>query len=249
MNQPFTIYPAIDLRAGKVVRLQFGNPDLQTTYGENPIEFAAYWLEKGAQWLHIINLDAAFGDNDSANQKAIQTIVQMFGNQLRIQTGGGIRSLNQVRKMVDLGVARVIFGTVAVENHELVTQSVSMFGADHIVVGVDAKNGVVKTRGWVESTALSPATFTRQLKNQGIQTIIYTDINRDGTGLGINLEQTVSLAADTGLEVIASGGVNSLEDVISVKEAGLPGVVIGKALYDHRINPDHLFSIMGGKSC
>ncbi len=249
MKQAFTIYPAIDLRKGNVVRLQFGDPNLQTTYGSNPVDFAATWLEKGAKWLHLINLDAAFGEDDTANRTVIREIAQTFGDQIKIQTGGGIRSLENINTMLETGVSRVILGTAAVENPDLVSAAIKQFGARQIVVGVDARDGLVRTKGWTEASALSPLDFALQLENRGVKTVIFTDISRDGSGLGINLEQTLALSTATNLEIIASGGIHSLNDVLTVKHSGLPGVVIGKALYDKRINPDQLFQNQEGESC
>ncbi len=244
----FTIYPAIDLRKGNVVRLLYGDPKLQTTYGDNPANYAGYWLNLGAKWLHVINLDAAFGEVDSANLSGLQEIVRTYGDLIQIQTGGGIRSLEKIRALINLGVKRVILGTVAVQKPTLVKQAVSEFGPEKIVIGIDARDGLVKTKGWTETENITPLTLANKLKELGIQTIIYTDIARDGAGTGINLESTTALAEQSGLTVIASGGVNSLEDVTAVKQAGLPGVVVGKALYEQRINPQAVFSLQSGET-
>lgn len=244
----FTIYPAIDLRNGNVVRLLYGDPELQTTYGDNPLNFARNWLNLGAKWLHLINLDAAFGEDDSANLSSIHQIVTTYGDMIHIQTGGGIRSIEKVRALINLGVKRVILGTAAVQNPKLVKHAVEEFGAEKIVIGIDARDGLVKTQGWVETENISPLELANQLKAIGIQTVIYTDIARDGAGTGINLESTTALAEQSGLTVIASGGVNNLDDVTAVKQAGLPGVVIGKALYEQKINPQVVFNLQSGEN-
>ncbi len=248
--KPFTIYPAIDLRGGQVVRLQYGDPNLKTTYSDHPSDFAAHWLKMGAKWLHLINLDAAFGETDSANLDAIQAIVTSYGNQIQIQTGGGIRSFEKMEALFKLGVTRVILGTAAVQNPVLVKQALRTFGAEKIAIGIDARDGFVKTKGWQETEPITPLALACQLKQTGIQTIIYTDIARDGAGTGINLESTTRLAKESGLTVIASGGVNSMEDVRAVKASGLSGVVIGKALYEQRLDPQAVFQLQaGGQSC
>lgn len=248
--KPFTVYPALDLRGGQVVRLQYGDPALQTTYGNNPIQFAEHWLNLGAKWLHVINLDAAFSEDDSANLAAIDEIVCTYGNQIQIQTGGGIRSFETIQGLITLGVKRIILGTAAVQKQTLVKQALGEYGPQKIVVGIDARDGRVKTKGWKETEQITPLALARQLKQIGIQTIIFTDIARDGAGTGINLESTRELARQSDLEVIASGGVNRYEDVLQVKNAGLPGIVVGKALYDQKINPTDLFELQtGGIEC
>lgn len=243
----FTIYPAIDLRKGNVVRLQYGDPNLQTTYSDNPANYAGYWLTLGAKWLHLINLDAAFGEDDSANISAIREIVSTYGHLIQIQTGGGIRSMEKIQTLLKLGVKRVILGTAAVQNPNLVKQAIAEFGSQKIVVGIDARDGLVKTKGWKETEVISPLELANQLKQIGLQTIIFTDIARDGAGTGINLESTTVLAKQSGLNIIASGGVNLIDDVIAVKEEGLPGVVIGKALYEQRLNPQAVFKLQVGE--
>lgn len=244
----FTIYPAIDLRGGNVVRLQYGDPNLQTTYSDNPTHYAGYWLNLGAKWLHLINLDAAFGEEDSANLSAIQEIISTYGHLVKIQTGGGIRSIEKIRALLNVGVTRVILGTAAVQNPALVKQAIAEFGPQKIVAGIDARDGLVKTKGWQETEALSPLELASQLKKIGLQTIIYTDIARDGAGTGINLESTAALAKQSELTVIASGGINLIDDVIAVREKGIPGVVIGKALYEQKLNPQAVFTLQTGET-
>ena len=240
----FTIYPAIDLMNGDVVRLKKGNPDQKTIFSSDPLSVANQWLNLGAKWLHIVNLDAAFGNDDSNNIIAIKKIQNEFQNKsINIQIGGGIRSFDQINNYLDERITRIILGTKAIEDQLFVTEAIKKFGPSSIVIGIDARNGFVSTHGWKNDSSTTAISLVNELKIIGVKTIIYTDINRDGIGSGINLEATLSLAEQSGLEVIASGGVNSITDVESVKQAGLAGVIVGRALYDHKIDPDILFKI------
>lgn len=231
------VYPAIDLRNGKVVRLKEGDPRRLTAYSDDPLETAQRWLEAGARWLHVVNLDGAFGESDDANRAALESILRLGA---RVQFGGGLRSLEAITRALDLGVSRVIFGTAAVENPDLVAEALARFGTDSIAVSIDARDELVCTRGWQAEggvTALDLALRLRTLRPAqgsalGLRTVIFTDIRRDGLGGGLNLAATRELANASGLDVIASGGVRSIEDVRAVKEAGLAGVIIGRALYD-----------------
>jgi phosphoribosylformimino-5-aminoimidazole carboxamide ribotide isomerase len=232
---PFTIYPAIDLRDGQVVRLQYGNPDRQTTFSSDPVATAQQWLDGGATWLHIVNLDGAFDEKGTANWAVLPHLTALPA---RVQFGGGVRSLAEVEQVLHAGVARVILGTAAVENPDLVSQAVTRFGLDHIAVGIDARDGLVKTRGWQTGTAVTPTQLGQQMKERGVQTVIYTDISRDGILTGVNAEATAQLAQATGLSVIAAGGVASLEDVQrchALAKNGIGGVIIGRALYDGKV--------------
>jgi phosphoribosylformimino-5-aminoimidazole carboxamide ribotide isomerase len=231
----FTIYPAIDLRDGQVVRLQHGDPDKQTTFGSDPVATAERWLAEGATWLHIVNLDGAFDEKGTANWAVLPHLAALPAH---IQFGGGIRSLADVERVIDAGVARVILGTAAIENPALVGEAVARFGPDHIAVGIDARDGRVKTRGWQTDTAVTPTQLGRQMKERGVRTVIYTDIGRDGVLTGVNAEATAALAQATGLHVIASGGVAGLEDVRRCRNLAaqrIAGVIIGRALYDGKV--------------
>ena len=229
----FTIYPAIDLRAGYVVRLQEGDPNRKTTYSDDPANVAQNWLKAGAQWLHVVSLDGAFDENDSANQTALRDILDKaskFG--ARVQFGGGIRALKMVEDILDLGVSRVVLGTVAVEQPQLITDSVKNFGAEQIAVGIDARDGLVRVRGWQADSGIRATGLALQMRTRGVSTVIFTDIRRDGLGSGLNIESTRELADVSGLDVIASGGVHTLEDVIAARDAKLAGVIVGRALYE-----------------
>jgi phosphoribosylformimino-5-aminoimidazole carboxamide ribotide isomerase len=232
----FTIYPAIDLRDGQVVRLQHGDPDKQTTFSSDPVATAEQWLAEGAAWLHIVNLDGAFDETGAANWAVLPHLTALPAH---LQFGGGIRSLADVERVLHAGVARVILGTAAVENPDLVSEAITRFGADHIAVGIDARDGRVKTRGWLADTAVTPTQLGQQMKERGVQTIIYTDISRDGVLTGVNATATAALAQATGLRVIASGGVAGLEDVQrcqALAPQGIGGVIIGRALYDGKVS-------------
>lgn len=231
----FTVYPAIDLRRGQVVRLKQGDPARQTTYSHSPAGVARRWLQAGAIWLHVVNLDRAFGEVSDENLKALHAVLATGA---QVQFGGGLRSLADVEAAFELGVQRVILGTAAVENPEMVQQAVSYFGTERVAVGIDARQDQVQVRGWVQDAEINSLTLAVRLSDYGVTTIIVTDISRDGMGQGVNLALTRSLAQQTGLAVIASGGVTSLKDVRQVRQAGLQGIIIGRALYEGQFTLD-----------
>jgi len=235
MNTPpaFTVYPAIDLRAGQVVRLQEGDPARQTAYGSDPAAAARRWLSAGAKWLHVVNLDGAFDQPDSANTAALQAILTVaaeFGAQ--VQFGGGLRSLQALEAAFALGVSRAVLGTVVVEEPELVTEALRRWGPERIAAGLDARDGLVRVRGWQQSTPILALQLARDLRAAGLGWLIFTDIARDGLQTGVNLPATREMAQRSGLNVIASGGVRAAEDVQAAREANLAGIIIGRALYE-----------------
>jgi phosphoribosylformimino-5-aminoimidazole carboxamide ribotide isomerase len=229
----FTIYPAIDLRAGKVVRLKEGDPARVTAYSDDPAEAARRWLEAGATWLHVVNLDGAFGENDTANRSALESILKTGA---QVQFGGGIRSLGAIERAVKLGVSRVILGTVAVEQPSAVADALQTFGAEKIAVGIDARDGLVRVRGWKEGSGIAATDLALRMQTLGLRTVIFTDVSRDGLGSGLNIPSTRELAEVSGLDVIASGGVHTLDDVSAAREANLAGAIIGRALYEGTID-------------
>ncbi len=232
----FTIYPAIDLRNGRIVRLQYGDPDKETVFGNDPAAMGRRWIAAGATWLHVVNLDGAFDEAGAANWAALPTLTALGA---QVQFGGGVRVLADVARALEAGVSRVILGTAAIENPDLVAQAIAQFGAERIAVGIDARNGRVKTRGWLQDTGISPTQLGQQMKSLGVTTVIYTDISRDGVLTGVNAAATAALAQATGLHVIASGGVAALDDVRRCRAfaaQGVGGVIIGRALYDGKIN-------------
>ncbi len=231
------IYPAIDLRGGKVVRLKEGDPARMTSYSDDPAETARRWLTMGAKWLHVVNLDGAFGDGDDANQIALISILKItkeFGAQ--VQFGGGLRSLDSIEKTLNLGASRVVLGTIAVEQPDVTVSALKKFGAEKIAVGIDARDGIVRVRGWQSDGGISAQDLALQMQILGLRTVIFTDIRRDGLGSGLNIPATRQLANVSGLDVIASGGVNTLDDVLAAKIAGLSGVIVGRALYEGTID-------------
>jgi phosphoribosylformimino-5-aminoimidazole carboxamide ribotide isomerase len=229
----FTVYPAIDLREGRVVRLAQGDPDRETSYASVPRQVAERWCEAGATWLHLVNLDGAFGESGEANQRALRSILE---TPARVQFGGGLRTLEAIRTALDLGVDRVVLGTVAVERPALVREALERYGPDHVAVGVDAEDGIVKIRGWQDATDVKAADLAGEWSAMGGRWLIFTDVSRDGMGSGVNVAATAALAESTELQVIASGGVASAKDVVRVRDAGLSGVIIGRALYEGQID-------------
>lgn len=229
----FTIYPAIDLRNGKVVRLKEGDPNRMTSYSDDVVQTASQWLNAGASWLHVVNLDGAFGESDSANQNALENILKL-GTQ--VQFGGGLRSMDMIEKILEMGVSRAVLGTIAIEQPELVKDAIQKFGAEKIAVGIDARDGFVSVRGWKEDSKILATDLALQMRTFGLATVIFTDIRRDGLGSGLNISATKELMQTSGLDVIASGGVHTVEDVIAARDAKLSGAIIGRALYEGTID-------------
>lgn len=230
------IYPAIDLRHGKVVRLTHGDPNQQTTYGDDPLATARRWAEAGAHWIHVVNLDGAFGDKvgAAANRSLLQSLAAV-GPQ--IQFGGGLRTLADMEAALARGAARVAIGTLAIEQPEVLPAAVERFGSDRVVVSLDAQHGRVKTRGWQSEGGADTITIGRQIRSAGVNLVVHTDIGRDGDLAGVNADAAAELARETGLQVIASGGVSSIEDVRRLTGvAGIEGVIIGRALYTGAID-------------
>ena len=229
----FTVFPAIDLRKGKVVRLAQGDPEKQTVYGQDPAQVAHRWLAAGAEWLHVVDLDGAFGDPGQENREALAAILK---TDARVQFGGGLRTLDQAEQALSSGVSRLILGTRAAESPELVREAIARFGADRVGVGIDVREGRVQVRGWTKDSGLDSQELAKQLYVLGARTIVHTDITRDGMGRGLNVEASEELSEAIGLRVIASGGVVSLDDVRRARQAGLKGVIIGRALYEGQIS-------------
>jgi len=225
----FTIYPAIDLRGGKVVRLKEGDPARMTSYSDDPAETAQRWLSAGASWLHVVNLDGAFGERDDSNRSALEAILKL-GSQ--VQFGGGLRSLAAIERAMNLGVNRVVLGTIAIEQPAVVEAALKKFGSESIAIGIDARDGLVRVRGWKDASGVSALDLALRMRTLGLCTVIFTDVSRDGLGSGLNIPSTRELADVSGLAVIASGGVHTLDDVIAARDANLSGVIIGRALYE-----------------
>ena len=225
------LYPAIDMKNGQCVRLRQGAFKDITIYSDAPEKVAAHWQEKGASFLHLVDLDGALAGY-SVNEEVIRRIADTVS--IPIEIGGGIRSKEAVERMLDLGVRRVIIGTKAAEHPEFLRDMVRTFGEEAIVAGVDAKDGMVAV--WEKVSSLTASDLCLTMKEYGIRHIVYTDISRDGMLSGPNVEATRKLTEETGLDIIASGGVSCMEDLKCLHEAGIRGAIIGKALYENRID-------------
>jgi len=236
------LYPAIDLRGGQVVRLHQGDPARQTRYSADPLAVARRWQEAGAAWLHVINLDGAFGFGEVRNMTAVASIlkvVKQVGG--KVQFGGGLRSMESIEKAFEMGVSRVVLGTAIVDAPGLLDDVLERWGAERVVAGLDARDGWLRTHGWQGETGLNVADVAIALKDKGVTTLVYTDIARDGLQKGLNLESTMEIARVSGMKVIASGGVGSLEDIEAVKRSGLAGVIVGRAIYENSVSLQDLF--------
>lgn len=240
-----TIYPAIDLRNGKCVRLFQGKADAETVYFESPLNPALNWKEQGAEFLHVVDLDGAF-TGGSQNLDAVEQIVRSSG--LKVQLGGGMRDEATISNALEVGLHRVIIGTRACNEPEWIESLISKFGSDKIVVGIDAKDGMVATKGWVEETEVDAFDLAGKLSAIGLRWIIHTDVATDGAMLGPNLEaQKKMLEAVPECNVIASVGVSRKEDLddlnkLASEYSNLEGVIIGKALYEKSINLSDCFA-------
>lgn len=234
------LYPAIDMMNGKAVRLRQGKRDDVTVYGD-PVEVALRWKALGAQWLHLVDLDAAF-DGASTSLPLIAQVVKAFGG--KVELGGGIRTLEDAQKRIDAGVTRVIIGTAAAENPDMVAQACAKWPGQ-IAVGIDAKNGIVATRGWVESAGMTATALALQMKQCGVKDIIYTDVSRDGMMQGPNVQATAALVEATGMDIIGSGGVSRLSDLTALKQAGCAGAILGKALYEGAFTLPEAIALIG----
>ena len=236
MMREFNVYPAIDLRDGYVVRLMHGDPGQQTTYSSDPETLVTSWLDAGVKWLHVINLDGAFGENDSANFRILKQICPLISNQgARIQFGGGLRTAAAIQAAFELGIDRVILGTIAVENPQLTREIIEEHDPDQIAISLDAMQGRIRVRGWQTDSSIQVSALGKQLAEYGLSWLIFTDISRDGAGKGVNISSCLELKQATGINIIASGGVNSIEDIRAAREAGLAGIIVGRALYEKKI--------------
>ncbi|MBD2859966.1 1-(5-phosphoribosyl)-5-[(5-phosphoribosylamino)methylideneamino]imidazole-4-carboxamide isomerase [Spongiibacter sp. KMU-158] len=230
------IIPAIDLKDGECVRLRQGEMGDATVYGADPVEMAARWVKQGARRLHLVDLNGAF-DGKPVNGEAVMAIAKAYPD-LPIQIGGGIRSLQTIEQYLDAGVNYVIIGTKAVKEPEFVAEACREFpGA--VIVGLDAKNGLVATDGWAEVSDIQATELAKRFEQDGVSSIVYTDISRDGMMQGVNIEATVALAKATGMPVIASGGVTNMDDIRVLKDvsdAGILGAITGRAIYEGELD-------------
>ncbi len=229
------IIPAIDLQNGKCVRLLQGRKEEATIYDADPVSIARSFAQNGASLLHIVDLDAAFSDHLSPNRNVLRRIIEAI--EIPVQFGGGLRSLEDVKEVIELGVRRAVIGTLAVKSPETLEELVHTFGSDYIAVGIDAKDGEVMVNGWEQKGSMRAVELAKTVARAGVERIIYTDITRDGMLTGVNIEQTILIARESGLKVTASGGISSLEDIKLLKQQsafGIDSVIIGKALYERR---------------
>jgi phosphoribosylformimino-5-aminoimidazole carboxamide ribotide isomerase len=226
------LIPAIDLKDGQCVRLQQGDMDLSTTFSDQPADMALKWVNQGARRLHLVDLNGAFAGKPQ-NYNAIQAILKTVGEDIPVQLGGGIRDLDTIEKYIDGGIRYVIIGTAAVKNPGFLKDACSAFGG-HIIVGLDAKDGKVATDGWSKLTGHEVVDLARKFEDYGVESIIYTDIGRDGMLTGINIDATVRLAQALTIPVIASGGLAGMADIenlCAVQDEGIEGVICGRAIY------------------
>jgi len=227
------LYPAIDLMNGQAVRLRQGLAGEKTVYSDDPAAVAREWAARGGDWLHVVDLDAAFTGVQS-NLETVRSIVEAIP--IPVQVGGGLRDEAAIERALAAGVARVVIGTRAAESPEFITRAVQRFGGDKIAVGIDARDGMVAVKGWTETTAVAAADLARSAAAEGVAAVIYTDIATDGMLQGPNLAATREMVRATPCPVIASGGVSSAADLADLENiAGLSGAIIGKALFDGRI--------------
>lgn len=238
MTEPtqLALFPAIDLRRGRCVRLEQGAAERETIYATDPIERAAEFVAAGAEWIHIVDLDAAFGEG--SNRQLIAELAASVG--ARIQTGGGLRTEADLKEVLSGPVARAVIGTAAIEQPEIVEMAIRRWGADRIVVGLDARGRTPAVRGWREDSDTDLFDIAIRLTEIGVQTFLYTDISRDGMFAGPNIPMSMELAEQTGADVVVSGGVATIEDIRAVSQAAklqprIAGVIVGKAIYEGRI--------------
>lgn len=231
------LIPAIDLKQGQCVRLKQGIMEDATVFSNNPAQMAKHWLQQGARRLHLVDLDGAFAGQPE-NFDAIKAILQAVAKKIPVELGGGIRDLATIERYLDLGLHFVIIGTAAVKNPNLVREACKHF-PNQVIVGIDAKNGQVATDGWACVTEHKAADLAKQFEDDGVSSIIYTDIGRDGMMSGVNIEATVQLAESLKIPVIASGGLTNLDDVralCAVQQSGIEGVITGRAIYEGTID-------------
>ena len=233
------ILPAIDLRNGKCVNLVQGRAGEETIFSDQPVKMATQWQQDGAEYLHLVDLDGAFGA-ESDNLHIVKEIVKVL--QIPAQLGGGIRTMERLESVLGLGVARAILGTAALKNPSLVEAACREYGS-RIAVGIDAKDGMVATEGWLDISEKPALAFAKEMEDCGVQTIIYTDIKSDGMLQGPNFETTRAIADAVSVNVIASGGITSLQDVQALKAVGVYGAIVGRALYTGALELTNAISI------
>ncbi len=227
------LYPAIDIKDGKCVRLKKGLFNEVTVYSDKPEDIAKQFEAAGAKFIHTVDLDGALKGR-SVNAAVIEKIVKSVS--VPVQLGGGIRTMENIQEVLDLGVYRAIIGTKAVSDPDFIKAAIEKFGSEHIVVGVDAKDGLVAVEGWEKVSDKTALNLALAMKDMGVKTIVYTDISKDGMLAGPNVEQTKLLSDKTGIDIIASGGMSCMQDLENIYDAGIHGAIMGKALYEKKID-------------
>jgi len=242
------IYPSIDLRGGKVVRLREGDPNRQTVFSDDPLATAQEWIAEGAQWIHMVNLDGAFAQAQAANNNGaiLESVAKL---PVKVQFAGGLRTLDDIALTFEREASRVVLGTIAVQQPEIVAQAIARWGAGQVGVALDARDGKVTTHGWQQNAGITPIEFGQQMRTLGVIHALYTDVNRDGGLAGSNVVGTIALGRETGLQVIASGGVSTVEEIRQYAASGaVAGAVIGMALYEKRLSlRDALEAVKGNQ--
>ena len=244
-NNKFILYPAIDIKNGKCVRLLFGDMQKETIYGNNPIDQALWFVDQGAEWLHIVDLDGAI-QGKNVNKKAILKILKKLQNKVKIQIGGGIRNYEQMDFWLQNSIDRVILGTLAISEPNFIINLEKKY-YKKIVIGTDVRNGKLASHGWKNQSDINAVDLIQKFNPEIIDSIIYTDISRDGSLQGVNLEQTLTFAKSVNNPVIASGGVYSLNEIYQLSKNfsnGIEGVIIGRALYDKKFSYSEAFNII-----
>ena len=242
-----TLYPAIDLKDGQVVRLLQGDFDKLTVYAPDPAAQAREFGDSGCNWIHVVDLDGAVA-GESRNNVAVRAIVETG---MKVQLGGGIRTMQTIETWLSLGISRVVLGTVALKDPELVKEAASAFPGQ-IAVGADAREGMIAAEGWLETSQVKTVDLVRRFEDCGVAAVIFTDITRDGALTGVNAQATSDLASSVSIPIIASGGVSGLEDICAcaaLAHTGLEGVITGRALYDGRINLKQALAVAKGDPC
>ncbi len=237
------IYPAIDLLEGKVVRLREGDPRQRSVFSADPVATARRWIDRGAEWLHMVSLDGTFG---AANQN-MAILEEVARLDVQVQFTGGLRDMDALQAARDAGASRMVIGTLAVNDPAAAADAIARFGAESVAMALDARDGKVATHGWTELSGQTPIELGKRLRALGAVHALYTDISRDGGMAGVNIADTVALAQATGLQVIASGGVSALADIIELARSGaVAGAIIGMALYQKTFTLEEALSAAGG---
>ena len=236
----FQVYPALDLKDGNCVRLLFGDANKETIYERDPTKQVEFFISKGFSWIHIVDLNAAFDNLD--NKKLILKIVQKFKTKINIQLGGGIRTIDDIKFWIDSGVSRVVLGTFAFKNPDLIN-NLSNYFIKKLALGLDIKKNKIAINGWTKLLNIDPIKYINQIDQKYFNKVIYTDISRDGSLEGVNIEQTKNFVKSIQIPIIASGGIsnlNNVQDLYNERDLGISGVIIGKAIYENKININDL---------